>query len=91
MALLYAAFPDLHHKVEDQIAENDRVVSLVTVRGTHQGDFQGIAPKGKQMIITDIIIARIKGGKAVELWAQFDALGLLQQLGVYHLQGESGN
>lgn len=82
VALLYTAFPDLHHKVEDQIAENDKVVSLVTACGTHQGDFQGIPPTGKQVIIADIIITRIQTGKAVELWAQFDALALLQQLGV---------
>ena len=87
VALLYTAFPDLHHKVEDQIAENDKVVGLVTARGTHQGDFQGIPPTGKEVKITDIIITRIQTGKAVELWAQFDALGLLQQLGVYRPQG----
>lgn len=87
VALLYTAFPDLHHKVEDQIAENDKVVSLVTARGTHQGDFQGIPPTGKQVIIADIIITRIQTRKAVELWAQFDALGLLQQLGVYRPPG----
>ena len=65
VALLYTAFHDLHHKVEDQVAENDKVVSLVTARGTHRGDFQGIAPTGKQVIITDIIITRLRGGKAV--------------------------
>jgi predicted ester cyclase len=81
--LLYTAFPDLYHKVEEQIAENDKVVSLVTARGTQRGDFQGIAPTGKQIIITDIIVTRFHEGKAVELWAQFDALSLLQQLGVY--------
>ncbi len=87
VTLLYTAFPDLQHKVEDQIAENDKVVSLVTVRGTHRGDFRGIAPTGKQVIIKDILITRIKEGRTVELWAQFDALGLLQQLGVYRAQG----
>ena len=45
------------------------------------------APTGKQVIIADIIITRIQTGKAVELWAQFDALGLRQQLGVYRPQG----
>ncbi len=91
VASLYTAFPDLHHKVEDQIAENDKVVSLVTARGTHQGDFQGVPPTGKQVVIADIIITRIEAGKAVELWAQFDALGLLQQLGVYRPQEQGEN
>jgi predicted ester cyclase len=83
VGLLYTAFPDLHHQVEDQIAENDRVATRVTARGTHRGDFQGIPPTGREVIIADILITRIREGKAVELWAQFDALGLLQQLGAF--------
>jgi predicted ester cyclase len=82
VTLLYAAFPDLKHTVEDQIAENDKVVTRLTARGSHRGDFQGIAPTGKEVTIKDIMITRIKGGKVLELWAQFDVLGLLQQLGV---------
>jgi predicted ester cyclase len=89
VAMLYAAFPDLHHTVEDQIAENDKVVSLVNVRGTHRGDFLGIASTGKQVVFKDFIITRIERGKVVELWAQFDALSLLQQLGVFQIQGQS--
>ena len=87
--MLYAAFPDLHHTVEDQISENDKVASLVNVCGTHWGDFQGIAQTGKRIVFKDIIITRIQEGKIVELWAQFDALSLLQQLGVYQPQGKS--
>ena len=83
VSLLYTAFPDLRHTVEDQIAENDKVVNRVTVQGTHQGYFQGIAPASREITITDILITRIKEDKVVELWAQFDALGLLQQLGVF--------
>jgi len=83
VTLLYAAFPDLKHTVEDQIAENDKVVTRVTARGSHQGHFQGIAPTGKEVMITDIMITRIKGGKVLDLWAQFDVLGLLQQIGVF--------
>jgi predicted ester cyclase len=89
VAMLYAAFPDLHHTVEDQIAENDKVASLVNVRGTHRGDFLGIASTGKQVVFKDFIITRIERGKVVELWAQFDALSLLQQLGVFQIQGQS--
>jgi predicted ester cyclase len=89
VAMLYAAFPDLHHTVEDQIAENDKVASLVNVRGTHRGDFLGIASTGKQVAFKDFIITRIQGGKVVELWAQFDTLSLLQQLGVFQIQGQS--
>jgi len=80
--LLYTAFPDLRHTVEDQIAEDDKVVSLVKAHGTHQGPFQSIEPTGRQVTITDIVITHLATGRVIELWAQFDVLGLLQQLGV---------
>ena len=83
IALFCTAFPDLRHTVEDQIAEGDMVVSRLTVQGTHLGDFLGIAPTGREITITDILIARMKEGKAIELWAQFDMPGLLRQLGAF--------
>lgn len=46
-ALLYCAFPDLQHTVEDQIAEGDKVVSRVTVRGTQQGPLLFLPPTNK--------------------------------------------
>jgi steroid delta-isomerase-like uncharacterized protein len=82
VSLFYLAFPDLCHTVEDQVAEGEKVVSRLTVQGTHQGPFQGMPPTGKQVTFTDIMISRIEDGKITELWAQFDALGLLQQLGL---------
>jgi len=60
------AFPDLQFRVEDMVAEGEKVVSRLTMRGTHQGDFQGIPPTGKQMTVTGITIERIVDGKAVE-------------------------
>lgn len=80
--MLYTAFPDLHHTIVDQFAENEKVANLVVARGAHRGVFLNIAPTGKTMVITDIMIVRIIDGRVVELWAQFDALGLLQQLGI---------
>lgn len=78
-----AAFPDFRSTVEDQIAEGDRVVTRWTMRGTHQGEFRGIAPTGKQITVTGIGIFRFsEEGKVVESWDSFDQLGMLQQLGV---------
>jgi len=87
VAMLYSAFPDLHHEIEMQIAENDKVASIINVYGTHNGDFQGIPPTGRQVEFQDFMITRIQEGKFIELWAQFDALKLLQQLGILQLQG----
>jgi steroid delta-isomerase-like uncharacterized protein len=77
-----SAFPDLTFTIEDQIAEEDKVLTCWTGRGTHQGELQGIAPTGKQITITGMTLERIVNGKVMEGWAEFDALGMMQQLGV---------
>lgn len=82
MSGYYVAFPNLRMDIEDMLAEGDKVVVRWTVRGTHQGDLAGIPPTGKQVTITGTWILRVVGGKIAEQWGVFDALGLMQQLGV---------
>ena len=84
-----SAFPDLHSTIEDQIAEGDRVVTRWRMRGTHEGEFRGIAPTGKELEVTGIGIFRFSPeGKVVESWDNFDQLGLMQQLGVIPEAGQ---
>ena len=80
-SVVYAAFSDLSHTIEDQIAEGDRVVTRGTMGGTHQGEFQGIAATQKRMMMTEISIDRLSGGKIIEHRVVADALGMMQQLG----------
>ena len=75
------AFPDIDSTVEDIVAEGDRVAFRYTWRGTHQGEFMGVAPTGKKVSILGTTIVRIAGGKIAETWALDDTLGLMQQLG----------
>ena len=88
-SLLFSAFPDGHFNLEDMIAEGDRVVVRHTFRGTHQGDFRGIPPTGKQVTTTAIVISRIANGKAIEAWFNGDDLGRMQQLGVIPVPGQA--
>jgi steroid delta-isomerase-like uncharacterized protein len=85
--MLLTAFPDHQVTVEYMIAEGDKVVARLTVRGTHQGAFLGIPPTGRRWTFTAIDIIRIAGGKIVEHWNNYDALGLMQQLGVVPSMG----
>jgi steroid delta-isomerase-like uncharacterized protein len=82
------AFPDLQVPIEDMIAEADKVVTRWTARGTHKGDLMGIPPTGKQVTVTGILIGRFEGGKFTEGWIDFDALGMMQQLGVVPAPGQ---
>ncbi len=76
----YEAFPDLRHSIEDQIAEGDRVVTRMTNRGTHRGEFMSVQPTGRATAIEVIDIIRISNGKIVEEWMLFNKFALMQQI-----------
>jgi steroid delta-isomerase-like uncharacterized protein len=76
------AFPDLTCTVEEQVAEGDKVVSRWTLRGTHRGDFFGVAGTGNRVEFIGIQIDRLdENGKIVEERAEFDLLGAMRQVG----------
>jgi steroid delta-isomerase-like uncharacterized protein len=79
--MMRTAFPDWHSTPEELVAEGDKVVERWTGRGTHRGEFQGIAPTGRRVEVPGVVFYRIAGGKIVEFRGSFDALGMLQQLG----------
>ena len=82
VSLYKTAFPDLNITVEDVIAEGDKVVTRVTLRGTHQGETEEFgSPTGRSVEAKGVTISRIEGGKIVEDWDNYDNLSLLQQLG----------
>lgn len=80
MQAVNRAFPDHRLTIEDQVADGDKVVTRVTFRGTHEGEFNGIAPTGRQLQYSGIAIDRIADGKVVEMWHVASPLGLLQQI-----------
>jgi steroid delta-isomerase-like uncharacterized protein len=81
LAEFYRAFPDLEVTIEDEVTEGDKTTARWTIRGEHRGDFRGVPATGKPVTLTGIAIWRIVDGKAVEEWVEWDALGLMQQLG----------
>lgn len=80
MTMVFNAFPDRQQTIHDWIVADDKVVTRWTVQGTHQGDYAGIAPTGKQVKFTGMDIFRLVDGKIVEVWAEVDMLGLMHQL-----------
>jgi steroid delta-isomerase-like uncharacterized protein len=75
------AFPDVHVKIEDLVAEGETVVERNTVTATHKGVFNGIPATGRRVTWTEIDLYKLQNGKVVELWPEIDFLGLLTQLG----------
>lgn len=76
------AFPDAVHTLDDVIAEGDKIAFRATTRGIHRGEFMGIRPTGNDVTITFVGFCQIRDGRIVEWWSEWDALGLMTQLGM---------
>jgi steroid delta-isomerase-like uncharacterized protein len=68
-------------RIEDTIAEGDRVAVRLTTAATQVGEFMGMPGSGKRYSIEEIHIFRLRDGKVVEHWHQFDQMGIMRQLG----------
>jgi steroid delta-isomerase-like uncharacterized protein len=86
---LVAAFPDAVHRIEEQEAQGDRVLTRVTVRGTFAGAFLGFPPTGKVVEVGGVAVHRVVGGKMVEHWAHIDMDGFMRQMGASDGEDES--
>jgi predicted ester cyclase len=75
------AFPDLRVEIQEQVAESDRVVTCLRMRGTQTGPLMGIGVSGKAVDFTGIRVDRLAEGKIAESWFHWDGLGMLQQIG----------
>ena len=80
MRAVCAAFPDFHNRIEELIAEGDKVAVRLTYTGTHRGELFSIRPTGRQVSYAGMAMFRIVEGRIVEGWVLGDIHGLVQQL-----------
>ncbi|MGA8196798.1 MAG: ester cyclase [Acetobacteraceae bacterium] len=76
------AFPDMRITIEDTLVDGDKIAVRCTVKARHTGPGVMGAPTGKSASFSGMCIARIKDGRIVEGWNNFDFLSLYQQLGM---------
>lgn len=88
-AAFYAAFPDLRHEVELVVVEGERAAVRFRLHGTHTGPFAGVAPTGRPVTVTAMVIMHIVDNQVLELWGEFDQLGLVAQLNGAPLAAEA--
>jgi hypothetical protein len=74
------AFPDLHVSLDELIEEGDRVFVRSTLTGTHDGEYKGIAPTGRNVAADCAEVFRISEGKIVGYWCLMNVAGLMRQL-----------
>jgi predicted ester cyclase len=85
-AMLRTAFPDYQITIDNQLAEADKVATVWTASGTHQGEWASplgpVGPTGKAVTWTGSTTLRVVDGKIAEvIGTNWDHLGILQQLG----------
>jgi len=78
---LRRTFPDYHGNNEIQIAEGDMVANRFVFYGTHQGDFMGVAPTGRQVTFKGLSLDKVVDGKIVESLVEIDLEDVLGQIG----------
>ncbi|MBI5651893.1 MAG: ester cyclase [Chloroflexi bacterium] len=83
---LRQVYSNANFRVEDQIAEGDRVVVRWTLNATNTGDLMGRKATGKNIAVTGTNTFRIANGKIAEIWVNADDLAELKQLGVSTIQ-----
>jgi steroid delta-isomerase-like uncharacterized protein len=81
MKRVSAALAQPSMRIEDMIAEGDRVAVRLTAHATQKGEFMGIPGTGKKYTISETHIFRLRHGKIVEHWRDQDTLGMMRQLG----------
>jgi len=78
--ILRKGFPDMTVEILDQVAEGDKVTTRKAIHATHLGEFMGIAPSGKKVVINVIDIIRLSNGKYVEHWGMSNLADVMTQL-----------
>lgn len=75
------AFPDLKFTVIDMVAENEKVVALWNISGTHKGEFRGIPATGRKVSVDGITINQLSAGKIMDSYVSLDMWSMMRQLG----------
>jgi len=79
---MIVAMPDMNYELQKILStDNDYVIIQYILRGTHEGEFMGIAPTHNKVEMYGCVISKIKDGKRYQMWQYASGPGLLEQLG----------
>jgi predicted ester cyclase len=79
---LRPGIPDMELPIEDLVAEGEKVLARLHVKGTHGGNLMGVPATGRKIDVAVLDLFQIRDSKLIEHWALLDNLGLLRQIGV---------
>lgn len=76
------AFPDLNIEIEELVSTNDTVTMRWRAGGTHRGELMGIQPTARRVVVSGLSFLRLRDGKLVREFLEWDQAGMLRQLGL---------
>jgi predicted ester cyclase len=88
LAKVYRAFPDIEYRIDDAVAAGGKIALRWQGRGTHRGEYLGLAPTGLEVSYDGITIFETRGDRIARLWVSADMLGLARRLGAWARAGE---
>lgn len=74
------AIPDLTETMHDIVAHDDTVATRWTITGTLQHELMGIPGQGQPIAVDGMNFYRVRDGRITDLWTQYDAPTLMNQL-----------
>ncbi len=77
---LRRAFPDIQYRIDDAIAEGDKLMLRWTCGGTHRGEYLGVAPSGRPVTYTGITLFELRGGRIARAWVSADLYSLQRRM-----------
>lgn len=82
MASELEAYNDLYNRVDEELAEDDKVLVRYTTWFTPHGEFMGAYPTGRTVTLSCMCVNRVADGKVVETWEAFDRRAYLRDIGL---------
>jgi predicted ester cyclase len=79
------AFPNLKITIEETVSEGDKIAAVCKVTAIHEGEGIGVAPTNQPIDFTGLTIVKIKDGKIIEAWNEFDFMKMYSQVGALTL------
>lgn len=80
LSKLYRAVPDIEYRIDDVVAAGDKLALRWSGRGTHRGEYMGIAATGRVLTYDGITVYERRGERLQGIWVSANLLGLMRQL-----------
>lgn len=89
MARVKQGLSQVSMRIDDLVAEGDKVAVRLTAHACQSGEFMGMPPSHRDYTVSEMHLFSVKDGKISEHWAVVDFLSIMKQLGALPEGGQA--